>query len=127
MNKEICTFDIDGVILFDEFGFGIHPGPNDIIITGRSIEESAKTLSLLRDEGIFNTIYFNPIPFFKKTRESSGEHKVNCLNLLVNSLGYAIKAHFEDDPIQADIIEKAGYRVVRVISPYTELENKDRS
>ena len=37
--KIINGFDIDGVLNLGNGKCGIHPGPNDVIITGRSYEE----------------------------------------------------------------------------------------
>lgn len=109
--KSINSFDCDGVITL-----GIYPGPNDIIITGRSFEESEDTLQYLSEKGINNVVYFNPLKFDDKTRESSGLHKVNILNSLSES-GIVILAHFEDDPIQIREIEnnlKYKIRIIRI-------------
>ena len=62
--KTINTFDIDGVITV-----GLYPGPDDVIITGRSYEEAPETYAMLRSKGINNPVYFNPLPFDKKTRK----------------------------------------------------------
>lgn len=104
MNKMINSFDIDGVIYMGEYG-GVYPGPNDVIITGRSHEEEAETLEMLKCKGIPNTVHFNPLPFDEKTRESSGQHKGRKI-LELEKLGYNIGIHFEDDPIQSEEIKK---------------------
>ena len=70
----INTFDIDGVINLGELD-GIYPGLHDVIITGRSYEETPETLQMLERKGINNQVYFNPVPFDKKTRFTSGMHK----------------------------------------------------
>jgi len=57
--RKINTFDIDGVIFLEEHD-GIYPGPIDIIITGRSYEETEETLAMLNRKGIKNKVYFNP-------------------------------------------------------------------
>ena len=72
------TFDCDGVITL-----GIYPGKYDVIITGRSFEEADVTLQYLKEKGITNKVYFNPLKFEEKTRESSGLHKANTLNKLI--------------------------------------------
>lgn len=95
----INSFDIDGVIYLGEGVEGLRPNKDDVIITGRSVDESPETLQYLHSRGIFNRVYFNPIPFDDKTRASSGVHKAHTLNKLLN-LGINIVCHFEDDPIQ---------------------------
>lgn len=108
------SFDIDGVITV-----GIYPGPDDIIITGRSFEEEEETLTMLRGRGIWNKVYFNSIKFDDKTRLSSGKHKANIINVLQPCL------HFEDDPIQWEVIEVEcpNVKVVRIVHNLTEKEN----
>lgn len=127
---KVNTFDIDGVILFDEPGInGVMPNPNDIIITGRSIDEADETLEELGKRGIFNKVYFNPIPYEQKTRKSSGEHKARVIRELIEG-GIEHGVHFEDDPVQiAEIVNGVkGVRVVHVNSAgLTELENKRRN
>ena len=104
MNKMINSFDIDGVINMEGFD-GVYPGPNDIIITGRSKMEEPETMAMLKSKGIENEVYFNPLPFDQKTRESSGQHKARTL-LYLEELGYRFGIHFEDDPVQAEVIRK---------------------
>ena len=101
--KIVNTFDIDGVIYIGPGITGIYPGPNDIIITGRSEEGRPKTQKMLQDRDIFNQVYYNPLPFDEKTRESSGKHKATVINELLMG-GFDVKVHYEDDPIQASII-----------------------
>ena len=76
--NNINTFDIDGVIYMGEYG-GVYPGLNDIIITGRSFEESEETLGMLTKKGIHNKVMFNELSFDNKSRESSGIHKGNTI------------------------------------------------
>lgn len=106
MNRIINTFDIDGVIYMGKDIGGVYPGLNDVIITGRSSEEIPETLAMLNEKGIKNLVYFNPIPYGQKTRESSGEHKAKTIKLLQEK-GYIIQVHFEDDSIQAEIIKQS--------------------
>lgn len=80
---------------------GVRPGPDDIIITGRSFEERKETETMLFDAGIFNRVYYNPLRYVDKTRESSGLHKADILNKFKD-----IVIHFEDDPIQIKVIKK---------------------
>lgn len=93
----VNSYDIDGVITV-----GITPRPEDIIITGRSYEEAKETLEYLHSRGIYNQVFFNPIEYSKKTRESSGEHKARILEALKGMVG----KHFEDDIIQKQKIEE---------------------
>lgn len=101
---KINTFDIDGVINMGVHD-GVYPGPNDVIITGRSTEETPETEALLTKKGITNKVYYNSVPFDQKTRKSSGQHKGMTMFYL-EEMGYRIGIHFEDDPIQAEEIRK---------------------
>ena len=98
------SFDIDGVIFMDKFN-GVYPGLNDVIITGRSKEEKTETEVMLKSKGITNKVYYNKLPFNKKTRESSGRHKGQTL-LYLEKMGMRFGIHYEDDPVQAAIIRK---------------------
>lgn len=120
----INSFDIDGVIDIDGLPC-IYPSPNDIIITGRSYIEEHDTLRMLRDRGIRNTVFFNPIKFDEKTRESSGLHKANILKSLKENDNLNIKFHIEDDEIQKAIIEREcpWITVIHVVHNLTEKEN----
>jgi hypothetical protein len=118
------VFDIDGVIFMGWDKDGVYPGPKDIIITGRSNQEMPETLQMLREKGIHNMVYFNPLPFDQKTRKSSGEHKAKIINYLL-SMNENIKIAFEDDPIQADIIKEKCpiVNVVLLVHDLVEKEN----
>ena len=98
------SFDIDGVIFMDKFN-GVYPGLNDVIITGRSKEEKTETEVMLKSKGITNKVYYNKLPFNKKTRESAGHHKAQTL-LYLEKMGMRFGIHYEDDPVQAAIIRK---------------------
>lgn len=113
------SFDIDGVLTI-----GIFPGPNDIIITGRSFEESSETLEMLKNKGIVNDVYYNPLLYDEKTRVSSGKHKATTLNRLKDQ-GLEIGNHFEDDEIQKEIIEREcpWINVIHVVHNLTNKEN----
>ena len=122
--KTINTFDIDGVITV-----GLYPGPNDVLITGRSFEEARETYAMLRSKGINNAVFFNKLPFDKKDRKSSGTHKGYTIKELVQS-GVNIGVHFEDDEIQKAEIERVldiygikGVTVVHIVHSLTEKEN----
>lgn len=119
------SWDIDGVIFMGKGYRGLKPAPRDIIITGRSWEEETETTAMLRHFGILhNKIYFNPLPFDQKTRESSGEHKAKVLNTL-KGYGENVEIHFEDDPVQAKIIRALAphVQVVEIVHNLVEKEN----
>lgn len=122
----ISSFDLDGVIYMGPKLGGVYPGPKDIIITGRSFEERPETEAMLVSKGILNLVFFNPLKFDEKTRESSGQHKAWTLNQLKNnSKMLSPSIHFEDDEIQAAIIEAKcpWVKVVRLVHNLTEKEN----
>ncbi len=112
-------FDCDGVITV-----GLYPGPDDIIITGRSFEEISETEIMLKNKGILNKVYYNPLKFNDKTRESSGEHKASILNSL-REKGQIINIFFEDDEIQKKVIQEqcSWLEVVHVKHELTNKEN----
>jgi hypothetical protein len=120
----INSFDIDGVIYMGEYG-GVYPGPSDIIITGRSFEEELATLQMLKKKGINNEVFFNPIPFDQKSRESSGKHKANILNDLRLFKGIKVGIHFEDDPIQAAVIREDAPHVQVVLLQHDLVEKEN--
>jgi len=121
---KINGFDIDGVIHLGNGVCGVRPGPNDIIITGRSYEEEPETKAFLLKHGITNNVYFNPLPFKQKGRESSGIHKANTLNFVKNEEGIEVQFFFEDDEVQKAEIEKAWTgKVIHVSHDFTEKEN----
>lgn len=121
----INSYDIDGVINMGDGFVGLLPRLNDIIITGRSdIDERKYTERYLRGIGIMNHIVMNPVRFHEKTRENAGEHKARTINKFWD-MGLQIGLHFEDDPVQADIIERECPRVkvVRIVHDLVEKEN----
>jgi hypothetical protein len=124
IDQPISSFDCDGVI-FIKKDIGVYPGPNDIIVTGRSFEEKHETEAMLKKRGIKNPVFFNPLEYDLKTRISSGEHKARTLNALIAG-GVTIKCHYEDDLIQADIINRLcpEVPVVLLLHDMTEKENK---
>jgi hypothetical protein len=118
-------FDIDGVIYMGNTYTGVWPGPNDIIITGRSIEEAPETRRQLHDRKIFNQIFFNPLPWAEKSRVTSGQHKGNTIMRLIHQ-GNKIGLFFEDDPVQVAEIQKIvgnAVQVVHLVHNLTEKEN----
>jgi hypothetical protein len=117
--KKVNGFDCDGVITV-----GIHPGPDDIIITGRSFEETPETRAMLSKRGINNIVFYNQKKFVDKTRESSGWHKAKRIGRLKEQ-GVEIVNFFEDDPIQKEVIEREcpWVNVVHIVHELTEKEN----
>lgn len=113
------SFDIDGVIYMGPGRTGVFPGPDDVIITGRSYEEEEETLAMLRARGINNRVYFNPLPYEEKTRSASGLHKARVLATLTD-----VQIHFEDDPIQAKAIRELCPHV-HVVMLEHDLVNKE--
>jgi hypothetical protein len=123
--KRINTYDIDGVIYLGPDLYGVYPGEQDHIITGRSVDEEGYTLEMLRNRGIFNPVHFNPIPFEQKTRESSGLHKAKSI-LKLKQIGYEIGVHFEDDEIQIEVIKSIipDLKIVHLVSNLVNKENQ---
>jgi hypothetical protein len=119
------SYDIDGVIYINKEFTGVCPGPDDIIITGRSFQEKEKTLQMLFNRKIYNKVYFNDLEFEEKTRKSSGIHKGNTLNFLKEN-GIVIDIHFEDDEIQIEEIKKVApwVNIIHLVHNLTEKENK---
>ena len=99
-------FDFDGVV-----SVGVYPGPDDIIITGRTIEEAAIVAAYLTPREIFCPVYFNPITLADRTtgtdrsRTCSGNHKAAIISMLKEN-GVPIGNVFEDDILQLDILRK---------------------
>lgn len=122
----INSYDIDGVIYMGPHFSGLIPGPRDVIITGRSFEERPETFRFLDSIGIVsNKVFFNPKRFDEKTRHSSGLHKASVLRKLLNE-GIRIGIHFEDDPVQADVIRERvkEVEIVLIVHDLVDKENR---
>ena len=121
---KVNGFDIDGVIHLGNGVCGVRPGPNDVIITGRSHEEEPETKAFLHRHGIKNEVYFNPLPFKVKSRKSSGIHKARTLQWLKEVKTIDVQFFFEDDEVQKAEIEKSwDGKVIHVSHDFTEKEN----
>lgn len=96
----INSFDCDGVITL-----GLYPGPDDVIITGRSYEEREVTKKYLENKNIKNEVFFSNNSFNNKTRIKSGIHKGNTIVLLCK-FGREINIHFDDDIVQINEIRR---------------------
>ena len=120
----INTYDIDGVIYMGRALDGLYPNPNDFIITGRSYEEADETLHMLRARGINNIVFFNPLMFDEKTRETSGQHTAQIISELIEE-ACDIGIQFEDDEVQIAEIQKIHptLAVVHVKSDLVEKKN----
>jgi len=86
---------------------GIYPGPDDIIVSGRSFEQREETEDMLRSRGISpERLYLNPLPFNGRSRVTSGQHKGTVFSRLKNEEDIKVLLHFEDDPVQATEINR---------------------
>ena len=129
---KVNGFDIDGVIHLGNGVCGIHPGPGDVIITGRSFEEAPETLAFLRKNGIHNPVFFNQCHYEDKSRTGSGFHKAETIKLLWRAR-LTIEYFFEDDEVQKTEIErnlgeikdvwKMPTEVIHVNNPHVKKEN----
>lgn len=120
----IYGYDFDGVI-----SIGINPrSKEDVIITGRCIDEKNKVLNELRKRKISNKVYFNPMTLEERgnhteqARTYSGLHKAKTISSL-KANGINIIRFFEDDEIQMEIIKKQhpDLEIVYIISNLVKL------
>jgi hypothetical protein len=101
------VFDFDGVITA-----GLNPGPQDIVITGRTIDDAQFVLNHLRQKNLSVPVYFYPGTMQHRgrgtitCRENSGKHKAETILKLVRQ-GVMIGKIFEDDPVQIKQMELA--------------------
>ena len=118
--RKIFSFDLDGVIFNGPDMPALMPRIQDIIITGRSFEERGYTDRWLMCNGIINQVYYNPLKFSEKSRETSAQHKVDILKKKPE-----VVIHYEDDPVQAKIIREACPEVCVILidNPLVEKEN----
>ena len=107
-SKEVYGYDFDGVI-----SIGITPrSSEDVIITGRCIDEADYVRATLLARGITNKVYFNPMTLrergnhTKQARRYSGSHKAKTISELKKE-GIYVTRFFEDDELQALIIKNA--------------------
>ena len=122
MNKrehEFYGYDFDGVV-----SIGVTPRfSDDIIITGRCIDEKEYVFEKLKELGVTSNVYFNPMTLAERgnhtvqARTYSGQHKARTIKKLREE-GYNLTRFFEDDPIQKAIIEEANpdVEVVHIVS-----------
>jgi hypothetical protein len=104
---KVNCYDFDGVV-----SIGINPEKDtDVIITGRCIDESEEIYKILRERGINNPVYFNPIFYLdrgdksEESWKSSGRHKAIIVGLL-KSNRIIVDKFFEDNNYQAKIIKE---------------------
>lgn len=122
--RETFAYDFDGVI-----SIGITPRSNqDIIITGRCIDEQDHVKSILKERGIKCDVYFNPMTLAERgdhtveARTFSGNHKASTIARLKEE-GINIVRFFEDDPIQLGLI-KESHPELPVVHIVSELVQK---
>jgi hypothetical protein len=102
----VNSYDFDGVITV-----GLIPRAQDIIITGRGVDEEELVRSVCNRLGIVDPVICLNAKTKKmgRTREDSGEHKAKVILSLIKK-GVKLWNHFEDDPLQIstilDIIEE---------------------
>ena len=102
----VNMYDFDGVT---SEGVIFPQTEHDVIITGRTFQESKVVYDKMAELKISNAVYFNPIHYKDRgdhtvaARKSSGNHKANIISLL-KANGVNIGRFWEDDKIQADII-----------------------
>jgi hypothetical protein len=115
----VYGYDFDGVI-----SIGISPmSKEDVIITGRCIDEKNLILNELRKRKIFNKVYFNPMTLQERgnhteeARTYSALHKAKKINELKET-GLIVVRFFEDDELQKEIIQKShpDLEIVHVVS-----------
>ena len=120
---EVYGYDFDGVL-----SIGINPRSNeDIIITGRCIDEQEYIKNILSERGIKCKVYFNPMTLAERgdhtvaARTYSGNHKARTINGLKEE-GINVTRFFEDDPIQKSLIEAYNpqVEVVHIVSSLVE-------
>lgn len=103
---KLSIIDYDGT-----FTVGIIPMKNDIIITGRCIDEATEVLNIIHHKSSIGAVtYFNPI-FLKDrgnhteySRTSAAVHKCNTITQLYQN-SVEIEKIFEDDPLQIEIMK----------------------
>lgn len=87
--------DFDGVV---SAGFPVPEGA--VIITGRTIEEAAKTFREMADLGVWAPVFFNTCDFKAKSDHESGSHKAKIVQLL------DLREFVDDNPAQAAIVKE---------------------
>jgi shikimate kinase len=105
--KKIYGYDFDGVI-----SIGVTPrNQDDVIITGRCIDEQEYVLNFLKERNINCKVYFNPLTLKERGNHSiqarlySGNHKANTISELKNQ-NIIIDRFFDDDEVQIAIIKE---------------------
>lgn len=123
MSYKPFAYDFDGVV-----SIGVTPRfSDDIIITGRCIDEKEYVFEKLKELGVTSNVYFNPMTLAERgnhtvrARTYSGMHKAKTISKLKEE-GIIVQRFFEDDPIQKAIIEEhhPDLSVVHVISNLVE-------
>lgn len=102
---KVNSYDIDGVVYMGEYHTGLIPGPQDIIVTGRSYQDRPHTLAWLRERGIHNMVFFNPTGRHDPDYSArvSALHKAMVFKKLFE-IGIHVDIHFEDSDEQIEVI-----------------------
>jgi len=116
---EFYGYDFDGVV-----SIGVTPRfSDDIIITGRCIDEKEYVFEKLKELGVTSNVYFNPMTLAERgnhtvqARTYSGQHKARTIKKLREE-GYNLTRFFEDDPVQKALIEESNpeIEIVHIVS-----------
>lgn len=105
---QVFGYDFDGVV-----SIGITPSSyQDVIITGRCLDEGEEVFGVLKKRNISCNVYLNPILLEQRgnhtesSRIISAHHKVDTIsNLRRNGICNVVR-FFEDDPLQLSILKK---------------------
>lgn len=101
----INSYDFDGVVYIPRHR-GLVPRQNDIIVTGRVVSERQFVEGVLEDHKIkVAEVFLNNIELYERTRYKSAVHKGTTLNKLRDA-SLEIGLHFEDDPLQAEVVKE---------------------
>jgi hypothetical protein len=103
---DVYGYDFDGVV-----SIGITPSSiNDVIITGRCLDDNEKVIKELSRRNIQNTVYYKPILLEHTTyhtienRIQSGKHKADTI-LKLREQNINVIRFFEDDEVQIETIK----------------------
>ena len=108
VRPEVRCYDFDGVVSEGK----VYPqSKHDVIITGRTFQESKIVYDKMAELGISNAVYFNPMHLkdrgnhTEKARLYSSNHKCIIVTLLLANNVNVIE-FFEDDAFQIENMKK---------------------
>jgi hypothetical protein len=106
--KSVFGYDFDGVV-----SIGITPSSSqDVVITGRCLDESEIVFDILKKRNILCNVYLNPMLLAERgnhtesSRILSAHHKAKTITVLEREKICKVVRFFEDDPLQLDILKK---------------------